>query len=88
MLMKQYAFKSLYGYNPTIREGKIMSFNNKETLRYLLQVNLDLVEIMSLFRIHLTSKAIMMSKIIKFKKKYKLPEDLFRRELGLITFRI
>lgn len=86
--MKCYAFKSLYGYNSTIREGRIMKFNNKETLRYLLEVNLDLVEIMSIFRLHLTSKAIMMSKIIKFKKKYKLPEDLFKRELGLITFRI
>lgn len=86
--MKCYAFKSLYGYNPTIREGRIMKFNNNETLRYLLEVNLDLVEIMSIFRLHLTSKAIMMSKIIKFKKKYKLPEDLLKRELGLIKFRI
>ena len=86
--MKSYAFKSLYGYNPIIREGKIMKFNNNETLKYLLEVNLDLIEIMSIFRLYLTSKAIMMNKIIKFKKKYKLPQDLFKRELGLITFRI
>jgi len=86
--MKYYAFKSLYGYNPTIREGKIMKFTNNETLKYILQTNLDIVEIMSIFRLHLTSRALLINKIIKFKKKYKLPQDLLKRELGLITFRI
>ena len=85
--MKYYAFKSLYGYNPSIREGKILAFSSKETLKYLLEINLDLVEIMSVFRIHFREKAMIMNRYIKFKKKYKLPEDLFRRELGLITFR-
>tara|TARA_B100001175_G_C19069002_1_gene430390 strand:- start:235 stop:495 length:261 start_codon:yes stop_codon:yes gene_type:complete len=86
--MKYYAFKSLYGYNPSIREGKILAFSSKETLKYLLEINLDLVEIMSVFRIHFREKAIMMNRYLKFRKKYKLPRDLFNRELGLITFRI
>ena len=84
--MKTYAFKSLYGYNPTIREGKIIQFTSNESLRYILQTNLDLVEIMSVFRIHLRRSTIMMKRIIRFKKKYKIPEDLIKRELGLIRF--
>ena len=86
--MKYYAFKSLYGYNPSIREGKILAFSSKETLKYLLEINLDLVEIMSIFRIHFREKVIMMNRYLKFKKKYKIPNDLFRRELGLIIFRL
>jgi|TARA_B110000483_G_scaffold189039_1_gene224185 hypothetical protein len=86
--MKYYAFKSLYGYNPSIREGKILAFSSKETLKYILEINVDLVEIMSVFRIHFREKAIMMNRYLKFRKKYKLPNDLFNRELGLITFRI
>ena len=86
--MKYYAFKSLYGYNPSIREGKILAFSSKETLKYLLEINSDLVEIMSIFRIHFREKVIMMNRYLKFKKKYKIPNDLFKRELGLITFRL
>lgn len=86
--MKYYAFKSLYGYNPSIREGKILAFSSKETLKYLLEINLDLVEIVSIFRIHFREKVIMMNRYLKFKKKYKIPNDLFKRELGLITFRL
>ena len=84
--MKTYAFKSLYGYNPTIREGKIIQFTSNESLRYILQINLDLVEIMSVFRLHLRRSIYVYSRIIRFKKKYKIPEDLFKRELGLIKF--
>ena len=84
--MKYYAFKSLYGYNNTIREGKILAFNNAESLRYLLQVNLDLIEIMSIFRLYLRRSTNAYARIIRFKKKYKIPEDLFKRELGLIKF--
>lgn len=84
--MKLYAFKSLYGYNPSLREGQVMKFTSRETLKYVLEVNLDLVEIMSVFRLHLTKKAIEYNRIKKFLKKYKIPEDLFKRELGLIRF--
>ena len=86
--MKYYAFKSAYGYNPTIREGKIIAFTSNLSLKYILEINLDLVEIMSIFRLHLRRSVIFMKRIIKFKKKYKIPEDLIKRELGLITFRI
>ena len=63
--MKYYAFKSLYGYNPSIREGKILAFSSKETLKYILEVNKDLVEIMSIFRIHFREKAMIMNRYIK-----------------------
>tara|TARA_E500000178_G_C16525429_1_gene531975 strand:+ start:321 stop:581 length:261 start_codon:yes stop_codon:yes gene_type:complete len=86
--MKYYAFKSLYGYNCTIREGKILAFTSNETLKYILEINKDLIEIMSVFRLHLRRSVIAMHRIIKFKKKYKIPEDLIKRELGLLTFRI
>ena len=84
--MKYYAFKSLYGYNNTIREGKIFAFNSNESLRYILEVNLDLIELMSIFRLHLRRSIYSYARIIRFKKKYKIPEDLFKRELGLIKF--
>ena len=86
--MKLYAFKSLYGYNSSLREGQVMKFTSRETLKYVLEVNLDLVEIMSVFRLHLTKKAIEYNRIKKFLKKYKIPQDLFKRELGLIRFTI
>lgn len=84
--MKYYAFKSLYGYNNTIREGKILAFNSNESLKYILEVNLDLIELMSVFRLHLRRSTYAYSRIIRFKKKYKIPKDLFKRELGLIKF--
>lgn len=37
------AFKSTYGYNPTVREGKIYYLSNKNTNKYLLEVNKDLI---------------------------------------------
>ena len=38
-----------------IREGKLF-FTSNETLKYILETNYDLVEIMSIFRIHLIPK--------------------------------
>jgi hypothetical protein len=69
-----------------IREGKLFAFTGNETLRYILETNCDLVEIMSIFRIHLIPRLYILGKYLKFKKKYKMPRDLLRRELGIIRF--
>ena len=84
--MKYYAFRSELGYNSMIREGKLCSFTSNETLKYILETNNDLVEVMSIFRIYLIPKLYTLGKYIKFKKKYKMPRDLLKRELGLIHF--
>lgn len=36
------AFKSTYGYNTTVREGKLY-YLSKNTIKYLLEVNKDLI---------------------------------------------
>ena len=81
-----YAFKSSFGYNSTIREGKIYNFSSKESFKYLLEVNIDLVEIMTpiklLLRNHLRRYIIEK----RFMKIIKLPSDLLKREIGLINF--
>lgn len=84
--MKYYAFKSSFGYNSMVREGKIMKFTSNDTLKYVLETNIDLVEIMSIFRIHLVSRMYWQSKYKKLKKKYKIPTDLYKRELGMLQF--
>lgn len=84
--MKYYAFRSELGYNSMIREGKVFAFTGNETLRYILETNYDLVEIMSTFRIHLIPRLYILGKYLRFKKKYKMPRDLLKRELGLIHF--
>tara|TARA_Y100000813_G_C24094240_1_gene319681 strand:+ start:322 stop:585 length:264 start_codon:yes stop_codon:yes gene_type:complete len=84
--MKYYAFRSELGYNSMIREGKLCSFTSNETLRYILETNYDLVEIMSTFRIYLIPRLYILGKYLRFKKKYKMPRDLLKRELGLIHF--
>ena len=81
-----YAFKSSFGYNSTVREGKIYNFTSKESLKYLLEVNIDLIEILTpiklLLRNHLRRYIIEK----RFMKIIKLPSDLLKREIGLINF--
>tara|TARA_Y100001970_G_C14243165_1_gene866186 strand:- start:496 stop:828 length:333 start_codon:yes stop_codon:yes gene_type:complete len=43
--MFYYAFKSNYGYNPSVREGKIYFFSSKISMIYLLSINKDLINI-------------------------------------------
>lgn len=43
--MKYYYFYSKFGYNDTIREGKMYHFTSNETLRYVIEINIDLVAI-------------------------------------------
>ena len=85
-MTKCYVFKSIFGYNSSVREGKIYNFDSKESFKNLLEINVDLIEIITIFR----------SKFIKHLKKYllhkrflkniKLPSDLIKRELGIINF--
>ena len=42
-------FYSTYGYNNSIREGKIYDFN-KNTIKYLLEVNQDLILLSTIFK--------------------------------------
>lgn len=81
-----YAFKSSFGYNCTVREGKIYNFTSKESLKYLLEVNIDLIEIMS--PIKLLLRKYLRRYIIekRFMKIINLPSDLLKREIGLINF--
>ena len=67
--MKYYAFRSELGYNSMIREGKILKFTGNRTLKYILETNVDLVEIMSIFRLHLIPRLYTLGRYIKFKKK-------------------
>ena len=39
--MKFYYFYSKFGYNDTVREGKIYKFTSNETLKYVLEINID-----------------------------------------------
>lgn len=86
--MKYYAFRSEHGYNSTIRDGKLHKFTSNETLKYILETNLDLVEITSIFRIHMVSHMYWRSKFKQLKKKYNLPCDLYKRETGCIRFQL
>ena len=81
-----YAFKSSFGYNSTVREGKIYKFSSTEMFVYVLEVNIDLIELLSIFKIHFRNY--IKNYIIKkrFLKKIKLPRDLIKRELGIINF--
>ena len=45
--MKFYCFYSKFGYNDTVREGKIYKFTSNETLKYILEINIDLIAISS-----------------------------------------
>ena len=84
--MKQ-VFKSLYGYNGQVREGKIYTFP-KECLKYLLEVNLDLVNLTFWFK--LFSWKISNYLFLKYlSKKYKgIHNFIYKRELGLTNINI
>ena len=81
-----YAFKSSFGYNSTVREGRIYNFSSKESLKYLLEVNIDLIEIIKPIKLRLRNY--LRKYIVKkrFLKNINLPSDLFKRQLGIINF--
>lgn len=74
-------FESTYGYNSSIRLGKVYYFPSKETIVYLLEVNKDLILLNSKFRyFSLFIKRFLFYKNIK---KYITIQDILDRELGI-----
>ena len=82
--MKAFVFESTYGYNTSIRPGKIYFFQSNETVRYLLQVNPDLILLNRVFNIFIMNikKKLKMNRDIKLIQKKFKPEHLFRIQLG------
>lgn len=84
----KYAFYSIYGYNPIIREGRYYNLISKNDFKQVIVTYCDLITVSSTFKIFFLKHVQNYIRIKRFKKKYKLPQDLFKRELGILTFRI
>ena len=81
-MIKRY-FKSNYGYNNTIREGKIYNFTSLESVKYLLEINRELVDLtIILKKFFYKIKLFIIKKIINKNIIY----NFNKRELGLINF--
>lgn len=81
-----YAFKSSFGYNCSVREGKIYNFSSRESLKYLLEVNIDLIEIIRPIKLRLRKYLRRYIVEKRFLKRINLPSDLFKRQLGKLNF--
>jgi len=81
-------FYSTYGYNTSIREGKIYDFN-KNTIKYLLEVNHDLILLSNIFK-RFFLKIITNRRLIRFicKKYGNILNFLFLREIGKTNINI
>ena len=82
----KYAFKSSFGYNCSVREGKIYNFSSRESLKYLLEVNIDLIEIIRPIKLRLRKYLRRYIVEKRFLKRINLPSDLFKRQLGILNF--
>ena len=81
-MLKRY-FKSNYGYNNTIREGRIYNFTSLLAVKYLLEINRDLIDLTFIIKNFLYKiKIFLMKKIINKNIIVYLQE----RELGLRNF--
>lgn len=81
-MIKRY-FKSNYGYNNSIREGRIYNFTSMQSIKYLLEINRDLIDLTFILKNFFSKiKLFLMKKIIN---KY-IIYYLAKRELGLINF--
>jgi len=78
--MYYYAFDSSYGYNSTIRLGKIYTFSSKEYMIYLIDVDRDLKVINHAFRVftRFVKQYLFLLKI----KKFFTPQHLFLTQTG------
>ena len=84
----KYAFYSIYGYNPIIREGRYYNLISRNDFKQIIVTYCDLIAVSSKLKLYLLKPLQNYIRIKRFKKKYKFPQDLFRRELGQIVFRI
>ena len=81
-MLKRY-FISRYGYNNFIREGKIYTFSSLNSLKSLLEINRDLIDLTFILKnFFYKIKIYLMKKIIN---KHIL-KFIYKREIGLINF--
>lgn len=83
-MMMHCAFESCYGYNTSVRTGKIYHFSDK-ALIYILEVNHDLKMLNHNFKVlsRQIKKYLLIKKIIKYFK----PHHLLDIQLGIKTIR-
>jgi len=86
--MKAYSFTSSDGYNTQVELGRIYIFSTNKTLKYLLEVNKDLIVNSAIIKYQFMNHVYKYPTKQKFLEKYKLPQDLLLREVGLIKFYI
>ena len=86
--MKVYSFTSSNGHNSQVDLGKIYIFSTNKTLKYLLEVNKDLIVNSFVLKFIFMKYVYRYPTKYKFFKKYTLPKDLYLRELGLLKFKI
>ena len=78
-------FNSKYGYNSSVRLGKIYDLSCIDTKRYLLEVNPDLIELSFIFR-KFSGYVKYFLKVKKAMKRFRI-EYLFLVETGQATWR-
>lgn len=84
--MKKYSFRSSNGFNSQLELGRIYIFSTNQTLKYLLEVNKDLIVNSFIIKNFFINHVYKYPTRYKFFKKYKLPQDLYFREVGLLKF--
>ena len=62
-------FKSLYGYNSIVRVDRIYTFTTRESVKYLLDINLDLIDKSVWLRLFI-------NKIKKYLRVYKIARKI------------
>ena len=77
-------FESSYGYNSSLRLGKLYLFSSMETIKYLLEVNPDIILLNHTFNklIRKVKRWILKKKIIKLLRKRIKPHHLLELQLG------
>ena len=73
-------FDSYYGYNPQVRVDRLYTFNTRECVKYLLEVNYDLVDKSIWIRIFI-SKVKKYLRVLRILKKI-LPKHIRSIENG------
>tara|TARA_B100001093_G_scaffold429112_1_gene424191 strand:+ start:21 stop:308 length:288 start_codon:yes stop_codon:yes gene_type:complete len=84
MMMMHCAFESCYGYNTSVRTGKIYHFSDK-ALIYILEINHDLKMLNHNFKV--LSRQIKKYLLIKKIRRYFTPHYLFEIQIGIRTMR-
>ena len=77
-------FESTYGYNNTLRLGKIYIFTSLDTIKYLLEVNRDLIVLNYKFNqfIRLARKSLHNKKVMKLIRSRIKPNHHLEIQLG------